>query len=68
MKISRKDAIQIIEKITNQEDPYWDDITEDWYDEEKDDWPTIEDVFEALGISKKEYYEAAGIPLEEEDG
>lgn len=57
MKITRKDAIKIIEKITYREDPYWEVITDDWYDETKDDWPTIIDVFEALGISKEEYGE-----------
>ncbi|MCK5615862.1 hypothetical protein KAR91_79090 [Candidatus Pacearchaeota archaeon] len=57
MEITRKDAIKIIEKITYREDPYWEDIIEDWY-EENDAWPTIIDVFEALGISKEEYEES----------
>jgi hypothetical protein len=55
MKITRYDAIKIIGKITHQDDPYWDYITEDWYDKENDDWPTIYDVYEALGITKEEY-------------
>lgn len=58
MKISRAIAIKIIERITDKDDPYWDNITDPWYDEENDDWPTLCDVLEALGISEEEYEEA----------
>lgn len=61
MKLSREDAIKIIEIITNQPDPYWDDIIETWIIqndiplEDEDQWPTIYDVVGALGISESEY-------------
>jgi len=60
MKITREQAINVIESITNQDDPYWDDLMDrlDLYDEDKDDWPSIFDVFEALGISEEEYKKA----------
>lgn len=58
MKITRDDAIRIIEKITNQADPYWDAITDDWHDEDGDEWPTIFDVYDALGITREEYDKA----------
>jgi hypothetical protein len=54
MKLTRKDAIKIILNVTDKDDPYWDDIVDDWYDEDNDEFPTIYDVFEALGITKKE--------------
>ncbi len=58
MKISRKDAIKIFEIATDKDDPYWENVIDPWYDSKNDDWPTIYDVMEALGISKKEYNEA----------
>lgn len=54
VKISRIDAIKIIERATDKEDPYWDQVTEDWYDEDKDVWPSIFDVYMALGITNEE--------------
>ncbi len=58
MKITRKDAIRIFCKITDRDDPYWMDLIEEHYDEKKDDWPTIYDVLEPLGVNKKEIDEA----------
>jgi len=54
MKITREDAIKIIQNVTDRDDPYWDNLTEDYYDEETDTWPSLEDVFVALGVSKDE--------------
>lgn len=58
--ITRSEAIQIIEKITDKESAYWEDIIDDWYDEKEDKWPTIKDVLTALGITPKEYKDATG--------
>lgn len=60
MKISRIDAIKIIDRATDRDDPHWEQVTEDWYDESKDDVPSINDVFAALGVTEAEYREASG--------
>ena len=54
MKISKDDAIKIIQNITDKDDPYWDNVTEDYYDEKTDTWPTLEDVLIALGVTPLE--------------
>lgn len=60
MKITRLDAIRVIDTITNLHgagfDDWWPDEMEriGLYDEEADDFPSIFDVFEALGVSKEE--------------
>jgi len=58
VKISRKDAIKIFCRATDKDDPYWDNLVEDHYDEENDDWPTIYDVLEPLGVTKEEVLKA----------
>lgn len=54
--VSREKAIQIFERATDQEDPRWIDMMDDFglYDEKTDTWPTIYDVFAALGVTKDE--------------
>lgn len=54
MLISKKDAIRVIDRATENVD--WCEMMEDLelYDEDNDDWPTLYDVFEALGVSKEE--------------
>ena len=52
--LTRKQAIKIILNITNQDDPYWENLIEEFYDEKTDTWPTIYDVLYPLGISKIE--------------
>ena len=50
-KLTREDAIRILDRTTDQDDPYWENVVEDYYDETTDTLPTIYDLFEALGIS-----------------
>ena len=52
--LTREQAIKVVLKIVDKDDPYWDNIVEDYYDEESDSWPTSDEVFEGLGISKEE--------------
>ena len=59
MKLSRIDAIKIIDRATDRDDPFWEQVTEDWYDEKADDLPSIYDVFAALGVTEAEYREAS---------
>ena len=54
-KLTRQQAIRLLEKITDNEDPYWSDIVEEYYDEKTDTWPSIFHFYEALGITKEEY-------------
>jgi len=54
MKLTRAEAVKIILRITDKDDPYWDHIVEEHYDTEKDDWPSVYDVLEPLGITKDE--------------
>ena len=60
MKLSRIDAIKIIDRVTDNDDPYWERVVEDWYDEKKDDMPSIMDVLSALGVTEAEYRKATG--------
>lgn len=59
-KLTRKQAIALIDKITDQDDPYWGDIVEEYYDEETDTMPSVYHVFAALGVTEEEYREVSG--------
>lgn len=59
MKLTRIDAIKIIDRATDKDDPYWEQVVEDWYDEEADDMPSIYHVLAALGVTETEYREAS---------
>ena len=56
MKVTREQAIKIIDYFTNVENYGWVDTMADFdlYNEEEDTWATIYDVFEALGVTKEE--------------
>lgn len=57
-RLTRLQAIELIDRATDNDDPYWDCVVEDFYDEESDTWPSIYEVFAALGITESEYREA----------
>lgn len=59
-KLTREQAIRLIDKITDQDDPYWDYIVEDYYDEDADTMPSIQHLYDALGITREEYVAATG--------
>lgn len=59
-KLTRVQAIKIIDRVTDQDDPYWEGIVEDHYDEATDTMPSIMDVFAALGVTEAEYRQASG--------
>jgi hypothetical protein len=61
MKITRKDALKILLSVSDEHDSTWEYATEDYYDEENDELPSIYDVFGALGVTKKELDEAEGL-------
>ena len=56
--ITREDAIKIMDKATDHDDPYWENLTDDWYDEVDDTVPSMYDVMSALGVTKEEYDKA----------
>jgi len=59
--ITREQAIKIICKISDQDDPYWEMLVDDYYDEKSDSMPTIYDVLAPLGITRAEIDIAEGI-------
>lgn len=59
-KLSRVDAIRLIDKATDHDDPYWENVVDDHYDERTDTMPTIYHLFAALGVTEAEYREAIG--------
>ncbi len=59
-KLTKKQAIGLIDKATNKDDPYWEWVVEDYYDEDTDSWPTIYHIFAALGVTESEYKDATG--------
>lgn len=58
--LTREQSIKLICKITNQDDPYWEFLTDEFYNEETDDIPTIYDVLRPIGITKEEIDKAEG--------
>jgi len=66
-KLTRKQAIKIICDLTNQDDPYWENVVEDYYDSDNDTMPTIYDVLKPLGVSKKEIEEYENSDDEDDD-
>lgn len=54
-RLSRADAIRIFEAATDHEDPHWDYLVEEWYDEETDTMPSMYDVLAAIGVTEEEY-------------
>jgi hypothetical protein len=59
-KITRKQAIQIIDCATEKDDPYWEHLVEEHYDEKTDTMPSIYHVLAALGVTEHEYKDATG--------
>lgn len=59
-KLTRIEAVRILDRATDQDDPFWEHIVGDHYDEKEDNIPTIMDVLSALGVTKEEYVEASG--------
>ena len=60
--ISREQAISILDNATDKDDPFWEYLVDDYYDEENDTMPTIYHVFAALGVTEEEYKQATGAP------
>jgi hypothetical protein len=59
--ITREQAIKIICNITDQDDPFWENLVDEFYDEETDTMPTIFDVLRPLGVTKEEIDSAEGV-------
>ncbi len=59
-KLTRIQAVRVLDRATDRDDPYWEGVVEDHYDEKADNMPTIMDVLAALGVTKEEYIEAGG--------
>ena len=59
-KLSRIDAIRIIESVSDKDDPAWEWAVEEWYDEDTDTMPSIYEVLATLGVTEDEYKEATG--------
>lgn len=53
--LTREDAIRLFDRATDRDDPFWEHLTDDFYDEATDTLPTIDQVFEALGVTGEEY-------------
>jgi hypothetical protein len=56
--INKQQAIKLFLDATDKDDPYWSNLTDEFYDEKNDSIITIYEVFEALGISKDEVLKA----------
>lgn len=63
-KLTRIGAIKILMSSTDRNDPYWenlvDDFCDDFYDDADDSMPLIYDVLEAIGVSRAEIKEVEG--------
>lgn len=54
-KVTRQDAIRILDNATDKDDPHWEWCVEDYYDDETGEMPSIYHVYAALGITEDEY-------------
>lgn len=59
-QLSRIEAVRIIDRATDKDDPFWEHVVEDHYNEKEDNLPTIMDVLASLGVTEAEYKEASG--------
>ena len=59
-RLTKKQAIKLLDRVTDQDDPYWESLVDDYYDEETDTMPSIYHVFAALGVTAEEYKDATG--------
>ena len=59
-KLSRSQAISLVDRASDQDDPYWSNVVEDHYDEATDTMPSIYDLFAALGVSEDAYKKVTG--------
>lgn len=59
-KLTREQAIKILSAATDNDDPYWENLVEEFYNEDDDTMPSIYHVFAALGVTEQEYKEATG--------
>ena len=61
MEITRKQAIRIICELMDQDGIDSISSVQDLYDEETDDYPMMDDVLKAIGITESEINEGCGI-------
>ena len=59
-QLTKIQAISLIDQVTDLDDPFWENLVGEFYDEETDTMPTIGHVLIALGITESEYKEATG--------
>lgn len=59
-RLTRIEAVRILDCATDKDDPFWESVVQDFYDEKADNIPTIMDVLAVLGVTKEEYIEASG--------
>ena len=59
-KLTRIQAIKIIEGVTDKDDPFWEHVVDAFYDEDTDSMPSIFHVLAALGVTEEEYRKATG--------
>ena len=62
--ITRSDAIRIFNNAVLKDDPFWENMVQDWYVEETDHLPSVEEVFAAIGVSGEEYDNVTRSPKE----
>jgi len=54
MKLTREEAIKILIRVTDKDDPYWENLVDEYYDEATDTMPIFDDVLRAIGVSDEE--------------
>ena len=59
--LTRSQAIKILCQVTDRDDPYWEMLVIDFYDEKDDSIPSLYDVLNAIGVTDEEYAEGEGI-------
>lgn len=57
-RLTKIQAIRLIEQMSDKEDPYWEQLVDDYYHEESDTMPSMFHILAALGVTREQYLEA----------
>ena len=60
-EITREEALRLFFKAIDHDDPYWENLMQDFYDEESENFPSQWQVGKALGFSVEEMERACGV-------
>ena len=58
--LTKEQALKILLKHHDKDDPYWEQLVDEYHDEKTDSMPSIYDVMRPLGVTEEEVNECGG--------